>query len=496
LSAFNSLKLDANQSNSRKAVRGVKIHLGALRATVNLSVTPISSLNDGQGFFLVVFSKATEENTGEKQDPFFDERLYRDQYTINIEKELAQLKATLSATNEHLDASLENLQSFNEELLSANEEMQSTNEEMQSVNEELDTINKELVDANDDLNNYFRSNVNGQLFVNNELQLIKFSSGVPDHFSLQETDIGRPITHIPSIARFETVLQDCKQVVDAGGTISREIHMQDGKWCQVMTMPYLRQIDVARTGAIVVLNDISALKEIAIELGIKNTKLNQINKELDNFVHLASHDLMTPLTQIEGSIAVMNEIGVADSQLSEFLGIINTSVKKFRTLVQDIATIAKVEDDLRSMESIDIDEVVQNVLWSLENKIRQTGAELTVNLEVKSIYFSKKNLRSILFNLVSNSLKYNDSAHPVIKISTQSKDAQLILSVQDNGIGIREQELEQIFHLYGRLRHDIEGDGIGLYLTKRIIDASGGNLVVESVPGQGSKFSVYFNVTE
>jgi len=65
--------------------------------------------------------------------------------------------------------------------------------------------------------------------------------------------------------------------------------------------------------------------------------------------------------------------------------------------------------------------------------------------------------------------------------------------VQDNGVGIPEHELDQIFNLYGRLRHDIEGDGIGLYLTKRIIDASGGNLLVESTPGQGSNFSVHFD---
>ncbi|WP_342084887.1 chemotaxis protein CheB [Dyadobacter sp. OTU695] len=493
LSAFNTLKADARLSNGREAVRGVPIQLDDLTTTVDLSLAPMPLLKDEQEFFLVIFSKAPGDNEGKKQDRLFDERLYHDQYTVNIESELSQVKATLSATYEQLDASLENLQSFNEELLSANEEMQSTNEEMQSVNEELDTINKELVEVNDDLNNYFRSNINGQLFINNELQLMKFSAGVPDYLNLAETDIGRPITHIANIVRLETIIHDCRQVVDLGGVVSREIHMQDGKWCQVVTMPYLRQIDMARKGAIVTFNDISGLKEIAIELDIKNIKLNEINKELDNFVHLASHDLMTPLTQIEGSIAVMNEIGVADIQLKEFLGIINTSVKRFRTLVQDIGTIAKVEADLRSMEPIDLEEVVQSVLWSLENKIRQTGAEITVNLEVKSMHFSKKNLRSILFNLVSNSIKYNESGLPVIKISTKKADRHIILSVQDNGVGIPEQELDQIFNLYGRLRHDIEGDGIGLYLTKRIIDASGGNLVVESTPGQGSNFSVHFD---
>lgn len=492
LSAFNTLKIAALQSKNREGVRGIRIQIGDPVTIVNLSLTPLLAFKDDQGMFLVVFSRDNDIKAG-TQDRVFDERLYHDQYTSNIEKELSDLKVTLAATYEQLDASLENLQSFNEELLSANEEMQSTNEEMQSVNEELDLINKELVESNDDLNNFFRSSIHGQLFISNELQLMKFSAGVPDHLGLSEGDIGKPILHIPSLTQLETIVKDCSQVIGLGGVVSREIQMHDGKWSQVVTMPYLRQNDLARKGAIIVFNDISELKEIQIELDIKNKKLIEVNEELDNFVHLASHDLIAPLTQIEGSIAVMNEIGVTDTHLSEFLGIINTSVKKFRALVQDIGTIAKVEHDLRSREKIDINEVVQNVLWSLEDKIHQTDAKITVDLEEKSIFFSKKNLRSILFNLVSNSLKYNNSGHPTVQISTKRIDPHVILSVQDNGIGIPEQELDQIFKLYGRLRRDIEGDGIGLYLTKRIIDASGSNLVVESIPDKGSKFSIYFD---
>ncbi len=496
LSAFNALKIAARQSNGREGVRGIRILINDQTRMVNLSLTPLPALKDEKDMYLAVFSKDNTLYDAEAQDRIFDERLYHDQYTSSIEKELSELKVALSAAYEQLDASLENLQSFNEELLSANEEMQSTNEEMLSVNEELDLINKELVESNDDLNNYFRSSIHGQLFINSELQLMKFCSGVPDHLGLIESDIGRPILHIPSLVRFETIIQDCKQVIELGGVVSREMQMNDGRWCQVVTMPYLRQTDMARKGAIIVLNDISELKAIQIELNTKNKKLIDVYEELDNFVHLASHDLMTPLTQIEGSIAVMNEIGVTDTQLSEFLGIINTSIQNFRTLVKDIGTIAKVEDDLRSREEVDINEVVQAVLWSLQDKIGQTGAEIKAELETKSLFFSKKNLRSILFNLVSNSLKYNESGRPAILISTREVDRQLVLSVEDNGIGIPEQELDQIFKLYGRLRRDIEGDGIGLYLSKRIIDASGGNLVVESVPGKGSRFSIYFNVGE
>ena len=129
----------------------------------------------------------------------------------------------MNATYEKLDASNENMQSFNEELLSANEEMQSTNEEMQSINEELHTINsdyqlknKELIEMNDDLNNYFRSNINGQLFVNTDLLLMKFSPGTVKHINLRDTDIGRPISNISTNIKFETIESDVKEVIKHG----------------------------------------------------------------------------------------------------------------------------------------------------------------------------------------------------------------------------------------------------------------------------------------
>lgn len=228
------------------------------------------------------------------------------------------------------------------------------------------------------------------------------------------------------------------------------------------------------------------------ELDVKYKKLIEVNEELDNFVHLASHDLLAPLAHIEGSISLINEIGVDDTHLTEVLDIIGASIKRFRTLVEDIGTIAKVEHDLKSREQVDINEVIQSVLWPLEAKIQQSKTQITVDLQERSISFSKKNLRSIVFNLVSNSLKFNQSLHPTIHISTEKSGGQLIVSVKDNGLGIATTELDHIFSLYGRVRNDIEGNGIGLYLIKRIIDASGGRLVVESIPGEGSKFSIYF----
>lgn len=172
------------------------------------------------------------------------------------------------------------MQSFNEEVISANEEMQSTNEEMESVNEELHTINteyqlknKELLEINDDLNNYFRSNVNGQLFIDNELILMKFTPGTVKQINLRESDIGRPLGNISTNIKFETIIDDVKKVLNDGSVITKEIETNNGHWYQVMTMPYIQQSDNKRTGAIVTFNDITELKHIQQELNLSNLML-------------------------------------------------------------------------------------------------------------------------------------------------------------------------------------------------------------------------------
>ncbi len=496
--AYNSLSIEALKSHKKVTVSGIKVKHGHAAIKVSLSVSPLMTRKGEQKLFMVTFSDDKVITPAKLEDVVFDEKIYLDQYTKNLEEELKELKSKLRSTYEQLDASNENMQSFNEELISANEEMQSTNEEMQSVNEELDTINsdyqlknKELVELNDDLNNYFRSNLNGQLIINNELLLMKFSPGAVKQVNLLETDIGRPLSNITTNIKFETIADDIKQVIAKGSVITKEIETNNGKWYQLMTMPYLQQADNKINGAIITFNDITELKKAQLELDKKNESLLRINADLDHFVKAASHDLLGPLGNIELSINVINQIPLAEPKLHDYLNMINLSVKKFSSLVKDIGTIAYVESDMRTLEMIDIDEIISNVEWGLESKIELSGAIIKRDLKVKHLHFSRKNMRSIVYNLVSNGIKFKREEPPVINICTEKKGDNVLLTVEDNGMGMSRSELNSIFEMYGRLHMDIEGHGIGLHLAKKIVDAAGGNIVVESEPGKGSKFMIY-----
>lgn len=497
--AFNALSTSVLKTNEKLTVNGLKIkHAGAV-IKVSLSISPLTAKNNEPKLLMVTFSEDKLVVTGEQEEVMFDEKIYLNQYTINLEEELKELKARLHSTYEQLDASNENMQSFNEELLSANEEMQSTNEEMQSVNEELDTINsnyqlknKELLEINDDLNNYFRSNINGQLFIDNNLLLMKFSPGTVKQINLLESDIGRPISNISTNIKFETIIEDIKYVIAKGSIITKEIETNNGQWYQIMTMPYIQQAGNKSNGAIITFNDITQLKKTQLELDKKNESLLRINADLDNFVHTASHDLLAPLGNIEISIGVMNKIKVTDPKLNKFLNVINSSIKKFRTLINDIAAVAKLESDMITLEMVDLEEVINNIEWSLDDQIKSTGVTINRHLGVKQIFFSKKNLRSILYNLISNGIKFRGKLPPVIDIYAATDGDNVILSVQDNGIGIAKKDVARVFDMYRRLDTEVEGHGVGLYLAKKIVDAASGRILVESELGSGSKFIIYF----
>ncbi|MGF7039688.1 chemotaxis protein CheB [Mucilaginibacter lappiensis] len=496
---FNTLSKRAIKTNQKVHVSGITIKQGSSVFKVNLSVSPLEVRGE-QKLFMVTF-RENESAAPAADHIVFDEKIYIDQYIRNLEEELKESKEKLHSSYERLDASNENMQSFNEELISANEEMQSTNEEMQSVNEELHTINadyqlknKELLEINDDLNNYFRSNINGQLFINNELELMKFSLGAVKQINLLETDIGRPLSNISTNIKLETIIQDIKRVLTEGVIITKEVETDNGLWYQIMTMPYVQQTDNRNNGAIITFNEITVLKKAQQELAQKNKSLLRINADLDHFIHAASHDLLGPLGNIESSIGFMNKIALSDAKLHDFLHMIDVSVKKFRELITELATIAKVEGDMITLEKVDLDETIDNIEWSLENIIQASGAVIIRNLEVKQVLFSKKNLRSIVYNLISNAVKFKREESLVIHISTQTDNDHIVLSVRDNGRGIRKGGIDKIFEMYGRLNHEVDGQGIGLYLAKKIVNATGGNIVVESEPGIGTTFSIYLRL--
>jgi two-component system CheB/CheR fusion protein len=258
----------ALSNNEKTNTKRVRVGDNNVRRVWSMTVKPyLSSHEYEQKFLLVLFR---EESVDDIQTE--DSEYYHNQVDVvrlaELEDELKETKEDLQMTVEELETSNEELQSSNEELLSSNEELQSTNEELQSLNEELHTVNaehqikiRELIELNDDLNNYFSSSEIGQIFVDTDLVIRKYTPAVTDQVNLIESDIGRPIHHLSYNIDYDHFVDDIREVIRSRKPIYQELEVGEGKYYLMRIHPYIRQ-DKSVDGAVITFVDITQVKQL------------------------------------------------------------------------------------------------------------------------------------------------------------------------------------------------------------------------------------------
>jgi PAS domain S-box-containing protein len=237
-----------------------------------------------------------------------------------------------------------------------------------------------------------------------------------------------------------------------------------------------------------------------LDLRSKNEKLDRTIKDLDTFVYTASHDLKAPINNIEALIEALRQelkeekIG---GNISEIINMINKSIDKFKVTIDDLAIIGKIQEEgIDDVSLIYFADILEDVKLNLKELIGNSGVAFFVDFSnAPAIHFSAKNLRSILQNLVSNAIKYRSPDRPPeIKIRTKTIDSYILLEVNDNGLGINEQDKNKVFSMYKRLHNHVEGSGVGMTIAKRIIENHGGMIDFDSEIGKGTTFKVYFKL--
>ncbi|MEQ8810659.1 MAG: ATP-binding protein, partial [Imperialibacter sp.] len=492
----------ALKSNKKVALQAVPIVVKETITLVDIVVVPVKSRPGEEGSLVILFKEQGENPIRLEKAVQFDFEFHSKELLSQTEMELLEMKENLASAFEKIDASNENMHSFNEELLSANEEMQSTNEEMQSVNEELQTTNaerlqkiRELTDLNDELDNFFKSNVNGQLFVDNDLQLKKFSPSTTAFINLQKGDIGRPISHITTNFRNDVVMNDIRKVIESGEVLTREVQSNKGSWFMMAIMPFIKSEGSKRDGVTITFNDITGIKSVQEELALSNQSLFRINEDLKNFVYTASHDLNGPLSNVESLVDLI--VKVIDDLVPEAdqpLAFLKKSIVNFKAVIKELTDIGRVEGEAANQQDwIQFEVLLEEVRLSILDKIVGEDVVVKTDIAVTEILFSRKNMRSILYNLMSNAIKFRSPKRtPVIEIKTSLVPNFTMLSFSDNGIGMEPAQLENIFKMYHRIDSSSSGQGLGLFLIKKIIDSKGGKIEVTSEVGKGTTFKLYF----
>ncbi|OUJ68716.1 PAS domain-containing sensor histidine kinase [Hymenobacter crusticola] len=235
------------------------------------------------------------------------------------------------------------------------------------------------------------------------------------------------------------------------------------------------------------------------ELHESNTQLSRTNVDLDTFVYTASHDLKAPITNIESIVLALRDTLPASVQQDEvvahLLDLLNQTVGRFQLTIGQLTDISRLQlVHAGPAEPVVLAPVVENVRLDLAPAIGAADVRLSVEVAPDLVVsFSPANLRSIVYNLLSNAVKYRAADRPAqVRVHAEQTASEVVLTVQDNGLGMSEVQQRQLFGLFQRLHTHVEGTGVGLYITKRLIENAGGRIAVQSQPGAGTTFTVTF----
>jgi PAS domain S-box-containing protein len=238
-------------------------------------------------------------------------------------------------------------------------------------------------------------------------------------------------------------------------------------------------------------------RTMAAEVAAANRQLLRTNQDLDTFIYTASHDLKQPIANIEGLLDALREHLPAEAQqvplVPRLLALMQQDVERFQLTIHQLTHVMRLQQVHEApAEAVDLAAMVDAVRLDLAPL--SSGAQLTVTVPAGlHIHFPPPNLRSVVYNLLSNALKYRHPDRPaVVHLRAYVADQTAVLEVQDNGLGLDTAQQGQLFGLFQRLHTHVEGTGMGLYIVKRLVENAGGTIAVQSQPGAGTTFTVTF----
>ncbi len=242
---------------------------------------------------------------------------------------------------------------------------------------------------------------------------------------------------------------------------------------------------------IAIVRDITDRKNVERDLKNLNLELNRSNKELEEFAYIASHDLQEPLRSVAGSCQLLRRRygDKLDKQAMEFIDFAVAGAKRMEELINDLLTYSRVSTNAKELETVALDQVIQDVISNLRTAISDSGAEVTSD-PLPSMKLDPWQVGQLFQNLIANSLKFHGTESPKVHISAVETSGTWEFAVRDNGIGIDPKYFDRIFVVFKRLhsRDEYPGTGIGLASCKKIVERHGGTIWVESTVGRGTTF--------
>jgi PAS domain S-box-containing protein len=264
-------------------------------------------------------------------------------------------------------------------------------------------------------------------------------------------------------------------------------------WLRVSAAPIWRRGRIA--GAVAIFNDISEERKIEEAMVRQSEELARSNADLEQFAYTTSHDLQEPLR----NIAIFSQLLERDygNKLApgadHLLEVITSSVARMSALIHDLLAYSRINNgDAAPMKAVMLSQAVDWACSSLRSKILESGTVIDV-ATLPAVRGDQVQLVQVFQNLIENAIKYAGEARPEIRITARRTAGALQgeweITVRDNGVGIDGRYHQQIFGIFKRLHgRDVPGTGIGLALTRKVVERHGGRIRVESETGRGAAF--------
>ena len=233
---------------------------------------------------------------------------------------------------------------------------------------------------------------------------------------------------------------------------------------------------------------------VAINKLVKELKNNQMLKS--DFIYGYSHEMKTPLASIKGYVdLLLEDKDLSEEEREQYLTIIKNETIRLADLSNETMLISKLNDAEYQMEKqpFYFDSMVEECVILMDKQLKKVDGKVELNLQHSNFNGSKSLLKEVIINLISNSIKYRSERDLQIKISSSESPFQLVMTFEDNGKGIAEENLKYIFNKFyqvDKTKHT-KGIGLGLSIVQRIVEIHGGKIEVSSRLGEGTTFEIY-----
>lgn len=355
-----------------------------------------------------------------------------------------------------------------------------------NFNSTLSSLDKSFYDLdnkNRQLDAIIKSVSNGIIVIDINKRVYLINSVARDYIDFRSSGKleGMPIS---SIVKNDELLDFIVYNAGMSTSVSKEIKDTSGRIFKVKIDPVKMHLE----------KDLVISSVINIEDISERIRLENIRRD---FAANVSHELKTPLTSIQGFIETLkvNDDNIEPATRKRFLDIIDNESSRLRILINDILMLSSIEGDIvLSLEKVDLKKENKKILDLFEDKMVKKQVNIYFEYNgLERIQTHREYYKELMINLISNAIKYNRPGG-YVKVSFFEDEDNYRICVEDNGIGIGEGEQERIFERFYRVtksrNKEIDGTGLGLAIVKHIILSMGGDIGLESVLGQGSKFKI------